>query len=223
MNSSKKLFIFVLAACILAAWTTASRAEGMAVTGKIGTLGVGVDFTKSLTESFDARVGINLFSYTYTGEDSEIEYDFELGLFTAAVLADWHPGRSPFRFSAGLVLNNNKIDSTAKTKDTIEIGDKEYTPAQIGVLSGEITFNTVAPYIGIGTGRPAVGASKWGFSFDLGVIFQGSPKVDLSVSGPLASDPDLQRELAKEEKDIEDEMEGFKYYPVLSLGVIYRF
>jgi len=29
--------------------------------------------------------------------------------------------------------------------------------------------------------------------------------------------------LAKEEKDIQDDLDNFKYYPVLAMGVSYRF
>ncbi len=58
----------------------------------------------------------------------------------------------------------------------------------------------------------------WGFFTDLGVAFHGSPEVDLQVRGPLAGDPDLQADLAREEQEIQDDVENVRVYPVLSLG-----
>jgi hypothetical protein len=47
--------------------------------------------------------------------------------------------------------------------------------------------------------------------------------VALSASGTLASDPAFQANLAKERDEIEDDLEPFEFYPVLSLGIFFRF
>ena len=70
----------------------------------------------------------------------------------------------------------------------------------------------------------ALGEDKrWGFVFDLGVVFQGSPDADLTATGPLASDPTFLAELAKEEQQLQDEVDDYEYYPVVSIGVTYKF
>jgi len=80
------------------------------------------------------------------------------------------------------------------------------------------------PYAGFGWGN-AVGKNKrLGVSFELGVVFQGSPDIELeSTGGALSSSPALQAEIAKEEKKIEDDIDDFEYYPVIALGISYKF
>jgi hypothetical protein len=71
-------------------------------------------------------------------------------------------------------------------------------------------------------------------SFDVGVLFSGSPSVDFSVSGTateqgsqtavnLSTDPTVQENVAIEIQNLEDDISGFEIYPVISLGLGYRF
>jgi hypothetical protein len=189
----------------------------------ISTLGLGVEGTAQILPKLNARLGMNYFPYTYSAEQDDVDYDIDLNLFSGSALLDWHPFAGVFRISAGLVLNGNKLDMEARPKEPVEIGDIEYDPADVGTLSGEIDFNSVAPYVGIGWGN-AVGKDKrWGFVCDLGVVFQGSPDVSLAASGPIASDPTFQEELAREEENLQDDLDVFKYYPVISFGISYKF
>ena len=64
---------------------------------------------------------------------------------------------------------------------------------------------------------------KWGFIFDFGIVFQGSPAVELSASGPLASDRTFQQDLKEEEEDLENDIRHIRVYPALSFGFTYRF
>ena len=75
-----------------------------------------------------------------------------------------------------------------------------------------------------GYGNAVLDADKtWGFVFDLGIMLQGSPDVGLASSGPLANDPTFKADLAKEEKDIQDDADVFRIYPVLAFGISYQF
>lgn len=220
----KVIPVLVLAVTLLGA-TSALAAVG--ATLKVGTLGVGADMTIGISERVNARANLNYFSLgkTFTEEEDADggggSISPELKLMTVGALLDWHPWAQGFRLSAGLYLNQNKIDLTADLKGTVEINDKEYSLSDIG---GTVDFNSLAPYVGLGYGN-AVGANgNWHFSFDLGVMFQGAPQVELHAT---ASDPAIQSELdaniAEELKDVEDELGVFTMYPVISLGVSYRF
>jgi hypothetical protein len=55
------------------------------------------------------------------------------------------------------------------------------------------------------------------------VAFIGSPDVDLSATGPIASNPDFMANLAEEEREINNDLEDFKFYPVLCMSLFYRF
>lgn len=221
------LFAVVIVAGVLGLAATSALAD-VGATLKVGTLGVGADVTTRIAERVNVRANLNYFGYStsITGDEGEDGSGGEtvqpsLQLLTLGALLDWHPWAQGFRLSAGLYLNMNKMDMTADLSDTVEFNDREYTLSDVG---GTVDFNSLAPYLGLGYGN-AVGANgRWHFSFDLGVIFQGSPQVDLRAT---ASDPALQVQLdadiAEEERQIEDDLGFFTIYPVISFGVSYRF
>ena len=85
---------------------------------------------------------------------------------------------------------------------------------------------------------PELQGSPLHFAFDIGVLIQGSTRIDLDASGTatvtdndsgvsttrnLATDPEVQMELQNEARNAEDDTKEFKYYPVISLTLGYRF
>ena len=92
----------------------------------------------------------------------------------------------------------------------------------MGALTAAIDFNTLSPYIGIGWGNPLRQDSRWTFAFDLGLLYQGSPKVDLTATNPGVLTA-LNADLIVEEANVSQSLRSFKYYPVISLGVSYNF
>lgn len=198
--------------------------DRFAVAAKVGTLGLGAELTTNITQTINTRIGFNVFSYDYEGSESDIDYDVSLDLFSAGVLFDWHPYDGGFRISAGVLYNGNEASADGTpTDDEYTIGDEVYTAADVGELDAKIEFNSAAPYVGIGWGN-AVGKDKrWSFVLDIGVIYQGSPSIDLSASGILASDAAFLADLEREEKDLEDDLDPYKYYPVITIGVSYKF
>ncbi|RLJ18041.1 hypothetical protein DJ030_12535 [bacterium endosymbiont of Escarpia laminata] len=196
-----------------------AMAEGFALTGKAGSLGLGLEGTLGMTESLNARLGFNGFNYDYSYTLDDTDYDLTLDLQTISLLADWHPFDSGFRVSAGLMSNNNELTGRAlPVGGSLNIGGTDY---DVG-LDAIIGFNSTAPYLGIGWGN-AISADKgWGFNLDVGVLFQGSPEVSLTPFGADAGIVDAD-DLAAEVQRVESDLENFKYYPVVSLGVSYKF
>jgi len=205
-------------------------APGFADTGdialgvKASTLGVGAEGTVGLLRGLNLRAGANVLWFDYEVNTSDIDYDLDVDLLSFPILLDWHPfKKSAFRISAGMLINQNEADAEASSQAIYTIGGTDYTAAEVGTLSGHVDFNEVAPYVGIGWGN-AVGKNKnWSFSCDFGVVYQGAANIDLTASGPIASDPTFQANLAQERKELEDELDDYKYYPVISLGVTYKF
>jgi len=89
-------------------------------------------------------------------------------------------------------------------------------------LKGDLDFDDIAPYVGLGYGRTFGEEAQWVFAFDLGVLFQ-TFDVSLSADGLLSQDPEFQSDLKQEEEDVDDELDIIKVYPVLAFGVGYRF
>ena len=85
---------------------------------------------------------------------------------------------------------------------------------------------SVAPYLGIGYGN--VWTRGVNFYFDLGVMFQGSPKVNLTAScGPAvvgtATCTAIQGNVEAERQRVQAELDKYKYYPVANIGITIGF
>ncbi len=199
-------------------WASTTNAMGLGVTGKVGSLGIGVEVTKSLVPMVNVRGGVNFLNYAFDQSEGGNDYDFDLKLKSFSVLADFHPilGRG-VRLSGGIIFNNNHLNMVSVPSGSYSIGNRTYSGAEVGTLTGKVDFKSTAPYVGIGWGNATNG--RLGVAFDLGIAFQGAPQVALSASGVVASDPTFIQELNRENQELEDEISGFKYYPVISLGL----
>jgi len=218
LNAILLLILLVLLSCG-AGCTDSGR---FAVSGKTSTLGLGGEFTTAVASNINARIGINALDLDFEYELDDIEYDIGLDFSSFSALLDWHIFDSPFRISGGVLSMNHNLDLYASATGEQEIGGFTYDWSEIGTLSGSVEIDNVAPYVGIGWGNPLTGDQSWGFTCDFGVAFAGSPDVALSATG-MASDPVFQANLERERRDIEDELEDFKFYPVISISFFYRF
>jgi hypothetical protein len=214
-----KLSVFLLSILILSFGTV--TAQDYAVGLKLSTLGISVEGTRSFGEKLNARLGLSYFSYTYEGDASEEDdysYAGDLNLFSVSALADYFPFGGIFRLTGGLMINLNAIDGTLTPNKTYTVGGDQYTPEKLGDLNAEIDFNAVAPYLGIGLGNSLAAGPGVKFTFDIGTVYQGSPGVNLSADGLIAPSAS-----SDQEKTLEDNLNWFQWYPVLSVGIIYKF
>jgi hypothetical protein len=212
-----------VAAALLAA-AGAAQAAGAGV--KIGTTGVGADFGWEIAPTLGGRIGVAGGTLNTHVDSSDIHYDAKLKLANANLLLDWSP-LGPFRITAGIVPNSNKIDMTGQPSNgTFTLNGNTYTASQVGSLTGTVKpGSSAAPYLGIGYGN--VWTKGVNFYFDLGVMFQGSPKVNLNVvCGPAASAAQCsqaQGDVAAEQQRVEDKLKKFQYYPVANIGLTIGF
>lgn len=200
---------------------SSGSAGGLGLTVKAGTLGVGLDGTIGAGDYMGFRLGFNTLNAGPSLEQDEGTIKTDLDWRSYGGLVDIHPFAGGFRISGGALINKNKFKMTADLTKTVTLDGQEY---YLDDLSGQVTFSEMAPYAGIGYGN-AVGADgRWHFSCDFGVMFQGSPKVSAKAT---ASDPALQPyvddALAREVASIQDDASAYKYYPVISVGVSFRF
>lgn len=214
--------LFLLAALL----PGAAAAEGVGLTGKVGMLGWGAELTAPISESWNGRIGLNRFSRSASQTESDVDYDVKLKLQTFSALADWHPFQGGFRMSLGLMYNKNQLDMVGQPTagSTYELDGVDYTAAEVGTLTGKLSFNKTAPYVGIGWGNAVAKDTSVNFSFDLGAMYQGKPKFGLSASSALcAAGTACGDSLARERADAESEMSSYKWYPVISFGLSYQF
>jgi hypothetical protein len=209
-----------------------AHAADVAIGAKAGTLGLGVEMTVGLGRQWNGRLGVSGFNYSDRREASDIEYDAEARLRTAAALLDFHPGGRGFRLTGGLAWNGTEVEGSSLPPSSgfYNIGGVQVPVNLLGTLDADADFDPVVPYVGLGWGN-AVGANqKIGFSFEVGAVFQGQADVELTpvlspdspLNNPVAREA-LQILIEREEADLEDEASDYDVYPVVSLGVTYRF
>ena len=199
-----------------------------------GTLGLGVNVGLDVSDRVVARGMINMFSLDYEETESGNTFDGDLDLQSIGLVGDWHPLDSGFRVTGGAFLNNNKVSATAVGRD-LEIGGRSYA----GRIDMLLDFETIAPYLGAGWTSDSIGKPGWSFSIDAGLLYQQAPRISASgtaggCSFSLSTEGDatvrncpdsrvLEADIEAEHADLLIELDNFEWYPVLSIGVSYRY
>jgi hypothetical protein len=198
----------------LAAAAGAAHATGIGL--RAGTTGVGADFGWAVAPTLGGRVGLSGMTWNTHVDTSEVRYDAKAKLLNLNLFLDWSPA-GPFRISGGFIPNKNKIDLTGEPNS----GSSAFPPGSSlnGTVKPDRSF---APYLGVGYGN--VWTKGVNFYFDLGVMFQGSPKVDLTLNcAPSAACTAGQGRVEAERQRIQDKVDRYKYFPVANIGVTIGF
>lgn len=209
-----------LAAAIMFASTAVSAEEGRLQAGlKASTLGLGAEVGYRFNDLVGLRGDLNYYTREFDREISGLDYGAELNSFNAGLLADFYPMKGAFRLSGGLRYNGNQIDLSARPTQSVEIGGTTYTPSQVGAIGAEVDFDRIAPYFGIGF-APQINENMV-LSLDAGVMFQGG--ANLSRIRTSENSAVSRLDLERERQELQDKIDDYKYYPVLSVGLSYRF
>ncbi len=212
---------------LISAPPVSSAGEALGVAVKAGTLGVGAEISSALLPNTRLRGGFNYLTYEFDSTISDIDYEFEPEYNSVSLVLDVHPFNGAFFISGGAYFNNNTVDVTGSIDRGVVPADYSRYAflADLVSISGDVEFNPIAPYAGIGW-RSNSDSSGWGFAVEFGVLYQGAPDVkNLRVNAPIdvSGIDDVQRFLAEQEKEIEDELDWFEFYPVASAMLTYHF
>lgn len=213
----------------VAAVLTAGSASGadFGIYGTAGTIGLGGGLATNFNKHLGARIGYTSFTYDVDDvEESDLTFDGEAELGGAQALLDWYPFGGGFRISAGAV-ESAKINARATpVGGTFTFDGVTYSADDIGEARGTADFGSIAPYVGLGFGRALSADGHFSFTADIGVAFTGSPDVALNVTCN-APDPvlcaQLEDDAAAEEIELQQDADDYKYWPVVSFGLSYRF
>ncbi|HVK99351.1 MAG TPA: hypothetical protein VM553_06030 [Dongiaceae bacterium] len=235
--SSRHFRLLPTLALTLLAGTGAAHAGNLGVAGKISSLGYGLEADYILSDKFSVRGQFNTLDYDDTFKEDGINYDGTLDLSSFGVLLDWHPFGGGFRVTAGGFSVDNEVTGVGSGSGTYEIGDATYVVEESDNLKVDALIELgdgFKPYVGLGWGHSPSNKGGLLLSVDVGLLLQDSPSVDLTASGTatdegsgltvdMATDPTVQEELRKEEQNLEDDLKDLDIYPVISLGVGWRF
>lgn len=205
--------VFKIVPALLLASTSYAGDAGTIYTD-VGLNGIGIGYAKSVSDNWALRGQYNSYTRSYTGDISDTgntgTVTATLKMNSVQLLGDWYPGDTTgFRFTGGVVLNNNKVD----------IEGNGTVNGKAAAVNGTLRMSkSPSPYLGIGYSvRPKM-AKGFGFTFDFGVM-QQDPSVDLSATGAGVTQADIDAQKAK----ITDAMNSLKTMPVLAMGLSYSF
>jgi hypothetical protein len=133
--------------------------------------------------------------------------------------------------------NDVMLNISAPAGKTLTLGNQTYysNPANPVSGTGEVAFKKVAPALRLGWGNILPrGTRHWSIPVEFGVVYQRSPTASLSLGGSacdvngancrsVATDPGIQSNVAIEQGKVNNDLEPFKFYPVISIGFGYRF
>ncbi len=218
----------VVAAVAGAVMVVPADAQPVNVSIGASTLGLGVQVSTALIPgTLDLAVGINHLSEsragTYASSNNSIPYHATLRLQTIPVLLNYYPFAGVFRITGGAMVNENRV--TAYSFDptgSYVINGNTYPGSEVGTFSGKASYRRIAPYLGIGWGSKAARQPGFSMGFDIGVLFTGSPSVQLSASNPTGNTT-LASDVAAAQANANSRASSYKLWPVIGLRLGYDF
>jgi hypothetical protein len=206
---------------------------------KVSTLGIGGEAAVALTHRSNVRVAFNAFSYGDTFGKDGVTYKGTLDLRSLQATYDLFL-LSGFHVSPGvLIYNGNKVTANASVP-----GGQSFTLSNVNYLSdaadpvagtGKLAVYKAAPMLLFGFGNLVPRSSRhFSTSFEIGAAYQGPPRVTLNLTGSacdptgincrsISSDPTIQANIISEQAKLNKSASPYKFYPVLSFGVGFKF
>ena len=213
------LIAIAAAAALIPCAAVASEPDFAGV--RVSTLGVGAEFGLKLSDHVTVRAIANGLNYNYKTTSDDIQYNGKLKLGSVGAQVDYRfSANGPFYATAGLYANANKIRAQARPTQDTQVGGVTFTPTQIGTLTSDAKFQGSAPYLGIGARWP-IGAME--INLEAGAYFQGKPRVTLVSDGTYADNATYKDALERERLSLQHDVNDLSTYPVLSLGLRYKF
>ena len=206
---------------------------------KSGTLGLGVDLTRPLNDYFAVRLnanglrvhGLNIDLKKYIDVDIDgVDTLIDIDYLSLGGLLDWHPFKNSFLVSVGAYYSDNTISGIANaTGKQIVFEGNQIKNNVVDTITSTLSANHFAPYAGIGYSN--ISKSGWGFTWDMGVMYQGTPKIKTTVkpmpAGVGTQDlRDVEQIASDTDKDANKKIADYaitKFYPVVRMGIQYSF
>ena len=218
MNTMHTQRLSIAALVFVAAFPCTANA--VEIDGGAGTTGAEIGVALPLSDAFAARLDYNALRYTRSFTTDSIDYDAKLKASNAGLYLDYFVSGG-LRVTGGALIGSRKFHGTAKSiGNTVKINGVLYPTTAADTLDFDAKFPTVTPYLGIGYGHGNA-APGLHLYVDAGVAY-GRPKVALSPSASLLTKVNPV-DLAGEQNSAQDEANSLRAYPVLKLGINYRF
>lgn len=216
---------FLLALASLALAEPARAGETELGVG-LGTTGIGPRAAFTLRDGSQVRIGLS--EYTFgriegfdnTVLDAQVRLRLDESFRLRNVTLSYErPHTRPLGLVVGLAGNFNRIHATSVPSDsTVVLNGSTISGTQAGVIFTDVTWNRIAPYVGVHLERPG----GPGLYAEAGVFYQGTARVNFDATGQIRDNQKkFQPYYDAETKILRRELSPVQFYPVLDVG--YRF
>lgn len=205
---------------------------------KANTLGAGVELATPLSRSFNLRASLNVFAFAHPFNIDGTDYNAELHFRSGQLTLDWFPEHSGFHISPGLVYLKNNLSAIASVPagQYFELGAQGFTNSVDDPLNGQATVvypHRIAPMLMLGFSNILPRNGKHlSMPYEVGVVYTGAARVNVALNGTActyqgcfdaAKNPEIQHNLQNEIDKLNHSLKSFPVYPIISLGLAYRF
>lgn len=175
-----------------------------------------------IADTLNFNIHLAGFNYSRHFERDYTQYKGQAKMRFAGALFQYFPFKNAFSLTAGVYYNASRINfhMVHDRWGNYQIYPNVfYTDSQVGYTHGSVTFNKFAPYLGITIGN-RIDHTGLSFVFNAGAIYQGSPHVHFTSNG---TSPAVQAYVARKRKAWNRDLHGWKFYPVVRIGLHYHF
>ncbi len=183
---------------------------------KVSTFGPGVEIGLGFAKKFNVRLGLTYFNFDLSDRIEKtwnVKQQSVITLGSVSLLVDWQFVRW-LHLTAGVLYNMATTTFKNLPVFNYSFGNVTITPETLGNVQYKLTAQPFNPYLGLGIGKVVSHKHMVSVSFDIGIAYMGSPKVELKATGmvsPTASKEQLQI--------LQNNVNSYKFYPMLSLQI----
>ncbi|HSG09858.1 MAG TPA: hypothetical protein VLA36_15970 [Longimicrobiales bacterium] len=220
--------LIALTAAALTLLPGSLTAQGFAVGGRAGTLGIGAEVALGMGPNLTVRGGMGLLPIErdasgYWDVGNNVDLTLKMPDTWYNVGLDLYLGSS-FRVGGGMLFkpDNPTVTATLASSASIELDGVTYDGSDVGEVIGTVDSKSQAPYVIVGFGKHT--ASGIGLFLDLGLAFLGESPVTLEATkgnAAVINSPAFQNGLRQEEMNLEEDLPTWarEYWPILNLGI----
>jgi hypothetical protein len=219
----KKSLVALAAGIVGFSSLCAPVAHAREVYGQVGTEGVGIGYSEPLGTRDNVRAEFNGIAFSHSFDAGSLHYDGTAHIYHGGLYLDFFPAPNTvgFRVTAGALIGGDNVDAVATSPSgTYTVNGVQYSTLGESIHA-KAKFPTVRPYIGIGFGHTPVASKGFSAFFDAGVAY-GRPRVDFDVPAEIVAEVG-QANVDAEKQDLQNKADKLRWYPVVKVGVTYRF
>jgi len=205
---------------------------------KASTLGAGIEAATPLSSSLNLRASGNFIDWGYSFNIDGINYFTQINFRSGQIGVDWFPFHGGFHISPGILYFKNGLSGIAKVPpgQAFQLNNTSYINSVDDPVSGtaSVTYSQhIAPSLTVGFSNIIPRNGKhFNIPFEVGAAYTRAAYMNIQLDGTActvqgcfnaATDPDTQVNLQSEIKQINQDVKKIPVFPILSLGLAFRF